>query len=615
MRKAKCSFIVWAIITFSLFLTQLLYAQKTLDHEVFLVKIQNSNDNIYKECLDEYDVYLEKFPEDVLVLIEKCKFIQNAQSEEDVNPNQDAFDSCFADVTNRFPAHPELLLFQTSILWGDEMKEVFKSAEKSIEESPDKWDKISLAKMYETMANYYYAEDDYKLALFYFEKAISNDINYKYTLEFARILLALEKKKEALSALLAIPDTTKNVWQLSQKADLLIELKEYSNALKIYKLVGQIDSTFIDNADFASTLEGFGQFKSAREYLAADTSITYGKREALIRLQKHDLEYQDGSKGIASYNAFRDLGYSSDPISFHRLKLFFSHPTLPWKLRDLLGILSLLVLLAILVLIPYIWILPVYFSGQRCKFLSPKDTYESKWTLKTFWFVSIGYLLATLFMFLVEPEELYSIFVDSNYKGAALENLGYQVLAFTFIMALFALMSMFRVKPTILLSNSGSIGRSMLVGVGIFFLFRFISGIYVSVGTKVFNVSIDDIAVISKMLLATKQDIEAIINTFGKTSTILLVGFLVPVYEEVIFRGVILDSCQRHINFKSANIFQSLLFAVLHGSLFMFPLFFLFGVLAGNARRKSGGLLPCIVVHVLNNVVVVIAFIARGNAS
>ncbi|MBK9320710.1 MAG: CPBP family intramembrane metalloprotease [Bacteroidetes bacterium] len=44
-------------------------------------------------------------------------------------------------------------------------------------------------------------------------------------------------------------------------------------------------------------------------------------------------------------------------------------------------------------------------------------------------------------------------------------------------------------------------------------------------------------------------------------------------------------------------------------------LFFLFGVLAGNARRKSGGLLPCIVVHVLNNVVVVIAFIARGNAS
>ncbi|MBK9320711.1 MAG: CPBP family intramembrane metalloprotease [Bacteroidetes bacterium] len=162
-------------------------------------------------------------------------------------------------------------------------------------------------------------------------------------------------------------------------------------------------------------------------------------------------------------------------------------------------------------------------------------------------------------MFLVEPEELYSIFVDSNYKGAALENLGYQVLAFTFIMALFALMSMFRVKPTILLSNSGSIGRSMLVGVGIFFLFRFISGIYVSVGTKVFNVSIDDIAVISKMLLATKQDIEAIINTFGKTSTILLVGFLVPVYEEVIFRGVILDSCQRHINFKSANTFQSLL--------------------------------------------------------
>jgi len=596
---------ILVVITFSLFFSEFLFAQKTLDHQQFLEKIKHSSDNIYKECIKKYDAYLDKFPDDVSVLIEKCKFIQNAQYDENeyFNPNQAEFDSCSADIINRFPEHPEVLLFQTTFLWGDEKEVVFKNAEKSIENNPKKWNNKNLATLYKTMADYYY-ESDYKQALFYIEKAILNDEHCRFSLEYARILLGLDKKNEALSVLNAIPDTT-DIWQLVQKADLLLELKDYSNALKIYNQVEQLDSTYINNADFASTLEGIGQYELARKYLVADTSKSYNKKNALIRLLNHDIKYQDGSKSIASYNAFRDLGYSSDPISLHRLKLFFSHPTQPWKFRDLLGIISLLALLAILIIIPYVWILPVYFAGKRFKFLSPKNAYESNWTLKAFWFVSTGYLFASLFAFIVEPEELYSIFNDSYSAGISSENLGFQVFVFTIIMALFGLMAMYKVNPKVLLSSSWSIGKSILAGVGIFFIFKLISGIYISTGTKVFDVSIDEIANISKILLATRQEIEAVISTFGIGSSILLVGFLVPICEEIIFRGVILDACQRHINFNVANIFQALLFAAVHGSLFLFPLFFFFGILAGFARKKSGGLLPCIVFHILNNVIAV----------
>lgn len=593
-------------IIFSWFFSVFSFGQKTLDHEQFLIKVKHSSDHIYNECIREYDSYLAKSPDDVSVLIEKCKFIQYANSNEDYNPNQEEFDSCSAYLINRFPTHPEVLLFQTTFLWGDEQKEVFENAEKSIEDNPEKWNKSNLAEMYEAMANYYYLENDYKQAIFYKDKAIANDEQYKYSLDYARILLKLERKSEAISVLLSIPDTTTNVWELVQKADLLFELKKYSIALKIYNQVEQMDSTHINKVDFASTLEEIGQFALARKYLAADTSKTYGKKESLLRLLNHDLKYQDGSTGIATYNAFRDLGYSSDPIGLHRLKLFFARPTQPWKFRDLFGILTLLALVAILILIPYIWILPIYFSGKRIKFLYPKNAYESNWTLKAFWFVSTGYLLASLVVFVIEPEELYSIFTDANYAGISVESLGLQVLVFILTFALFGLMGMYKVNLKILLSNAWPIRRSILTGVGIFFLFKIISGVYISIGTKVFDVSLVDIAHFSKLLLSSKQEIEALISTYGLSSSILLVCLLVPFYEEIIFRGIILDSCQRYINFNVANTFQSLLFAAVHGSLFLFPLFFLFGILAGNVRKKSGGLLPSITFHIINNLVAVL---------
>ncbi|MCL2132312.1 MAG: CPBP family glutamic-type intramembrane protease [Lentimicrobiaceae bacterium] len=603
------------IILFS-FSFGLLFGQKTLDHELFLEKIKHSSDTIYRDCIKEYDAYLEKFPDDVSVLVEKCKFIQYAQSDESeyYNPNQAAFDSCYADVINRFPTHPEVLLFQTTYLWGDELENVFNNAEKSIAENPTKWSNENLAALYKAMANHYYYQDNHKQALTYMEKAVSYDNQYGFSLEYARILLKLDRKTEALAVLTSIPDTAKETWELVQKAYLLLELKAYPEALDIYNQVEQMDSTYIDKSDLAATLEGMEQYELARKYRVADTSESYDKKGAILRLLKHDMQYQDGAKCIASYNALRDLGYLSDPIGFHRIKLFFLHPTLPWKFRDLLGIASLLALLAILIIIPYVWILPVYFAGKRFNFLSPKNVYEPHWGFKTFWFVSIGFLFASLFAYIVEPELLYSVFNSSgfNYEtDMTLENKGIVTFVFIIIMAVFGLMAMYKVNPKVLLSSSWSISKSILTALGIFFAFKLISGIYILLGMKIFDISADDFAHIPNLLLISRQEIESVIGTFGKGTCILLIGFLGPIYEEIIFRGVVLDSCQRHINFRVANVLQALLFAIIHVNLFLLPVFFLFGILLGVLRKKSGGLLPCIVFHILNNVMALLVIFAR----
>lgn len=166
--------------------------------------------------------------------------------------------------------------------------------------------------------------------------------------------------------------------------------------------------------------------------------------------------------------------------------------------------------------------------------------------------------------------------------------LGSAKLRVTLDSTLFAKYIMYKVSPKILLSNSWSIKKSILMGVGIFVVFRLVTGIYLYWGVK--N-NWGDLATIPNILLASRQEIDAIINTSGKGISLLLIGLLVPIYEEIIFRGVILDSCQRYLNFNIANIVQALLFAVLHMSWLLLPVFFLFGILTGLMRKKADGLL------------------------
>ena len=125
-------------------------AAQTLDHEIFLQEMKNSGNQVYSQCLNKYDEHLTRFPEDVMVHIEKCKFIQFAQydSNEEYNPNQAEFDSCVSNLVEKFPNDPEVFIFQTSNLWGDELNDLFTRAENSINENPLIWSKKNLAILY-----------------------------------------------------------------------------------------------------------------------------------------------------------------------------------------------------------------------------------------------------------------------------------------------------------------------------------------------------------------------------------------------------------------------------------------------------------------------------------
>ena len=81
---------------------------------------------------------------------------------------------------------------------------------------------------------------------------------------------------------------------------------------------------------------------------------------------------------------------------------------------------------------------------------------------------------------------------------------------------------------------------------------------------------------------------------------------LVPIFEEVFFRGLLLSWLNRHMRFVPALLVQAALFAAMHVYPVVFPYAFLFGIATGYVRRATGSTLNTVLMHVINNVVLLI---------
>ena len=81
---------------------------------------------------------------------------------------------------------------------------------------------------------------------------------------------------------------------------------------------------------------------------------------------------------------------------------------------------------------------------------------------------------------------------------------------------------------------------------------------------------------------------------------------LVPVFEEVFFRGLLLSWLNRHMRFVPALLVQAVLFAAMHVHPIVFPYAFLAGIATGYVRRATDSTFNTVLMHVINNVVLLI---------
>jgi membrane protease YdiL (CAAX protease family) len=76
---------------------------------------------------------------------------------------------------------------------------------------------------------------------------------------------------------------------------------------------------------------------------------------------------------------------------------------------------------------------------------------------------------------------------------------------------------------------------------------------------------------------------------------------IVPIFEEVFFRGVLLSWLRKRLNVPGAIFVMAALFALMHGSLLVAPYVFIFAIVAGYVRIRTGSTFNTIIMHSLNN--------------
>lgn len=91
------------------------------------------------------------------------------------------------------------------------------------------------------------------------------------------------------------------------------------------------------------------------------------------------------------------------------------------------------------------------------------------------------------------------------------------------------------------------------------------------------------------------------ISTFATVAYSLFYSCIgAPVTEELLFRGFCLKNLSR-VNLRFGIIASSLLFALMHGNFYQFPLALVIGIILAQMTVKSGNIWPAIVTHIIVN--------------
>lgn len=81
---------------------------------------------------------------------------------------------------------------------------------------------------------------------------------------------------------------------------------------------------------------------------------------------------------------------------------------------------------------------------------------------------------------------------------------------------------------------------------------------------------------------------------------------VVPIFEEIFFRGVLLQWLKRYFRRYVAVVVMAALFAVMHVYPALLLYAFLFGLTTGWIREKTGSTFNTVVMHVLNNITLLV---------
>ncbi|PCJ94858.1 MAG: hypothetical protein COA50_10765 [Flavobacteriaceae bacterium] len=571
-------------------------------HTYYVELLINSKDIGFKETLRQYDEFILNNPKNITAKVERCKFIENSYWDEyeDYNLKYDETEECIANLYDTYPENPKVLVYRAENLYAEEQLEVLEAASSLIDEDKDAWSNFDKAEISKMLGQYYQDENNW-LALKHFKRSQRLNSNQDLSLTIARIQVDMKNLDEAKETLLSRIDTDTILWRMNQKANLLVELKSPNEALSLFAIISERDSTYIDNEEMATAMSDLDDYVSARVFLVKDTVQEWNKSGKLQTLFKHDLKYSETEVALATYRRMQQLNSNDDFFGIKRLKIFFKDVTLRWNLSECFHFMLFIISIGILFLIPYLWVLPLHYLGVyiKDKFKAPVPKLDFVWTMKHFWIISFLYLLAQFILtiaFYYEDTINYLFEVTMSYieEEESIEDSANS--SVFYILFMFALTSLILTKKALrhVFNTNLTLMRTLALSVG----FLIFNGVLLQL-LRLF-IDIDGVEA-AGVILNAKQEIMAILSEYGFLLSMLLVGIIGPIYEEIIFRGVLLGSLEKHLGFVIANVVQAVMFALVHFDLSLFIFYFVFGFITGIFVKRTQGLLTGIIFHCINN--------------
>ena len=611
MTTTRTTFRPWFSLLFCLGTAQAFAAATPIDieldfspgsHERFTERVNSAQATDYQAVLAAYEARSKAHPDDVISQVERCRFIESYAYSEDgiIESAGEDLEQCRLNLKSGPHAEViDVLLYGVESNWGEDTL----PAAQSLIPKSQTWSKEQRATLFELLTDRT-QWNDADLAASYAVRAVDLNPASRVLLTAVEHWVKVGAKDRARRLLVNAPPAVWEKVSRTQAAKVLIDIGDPKAAAVILRGAQQDDDGIEARLTLARIITAEGDITMARElftgaikdqeYVALDTRIEY-----------FDFERQHGTSAAASaaYEALRDQGFQADSVARHRLGLLLAHPSAGWHWRDALGLLTLVGVALVICLMPLVVIAPVHYRGLAWQVAGrAPDLPDARWRLRHVWY-ALGMLLLTgyavLFVYGIQFMEVMLPWVERMIVTPASDlSLAAMMLVSTGLALLLTIPLLRGRSIKALLIGTWTIKRSILVGIGMALLLKFVAAL-VGLGLKAFGLLGSD----------TARAMQGIYELYGAAALLMVVAVLTPVLEEWVFRGVMLEAFRGRVSFWFAAVVQSLAFISLHEEWQAMPFLFVFAMVAAWLARRSGGLLAPMVMHGVNNALVALAIV------
>lgn len=562
--------------------------------------VENSEKAAYEQTLAAYRQAILEHPADVALVVSACKFSERFAMSEDSTWADAAgkdFNACQATLEKNYSTDTDVELFLLEHKYG---RPAIEFGEPLVARSRI-WPAPQQARLYAALSNAYTAVKDDEHAGK--EAVLAMQVD-PASAQLVKAMRYLAKKNETAGAarLLASAPLPRFLWFEIQRIRAATELLP-GNEAKDELLRAQHAGLKIDAYTAARALEHVGDAAGANAILSAN-NVSHQNETPQNRQFRLDVAFDANDSKVAAdiirgqYAATHNAAQLA-PAYVHLIGL---DPSLAGR-RDLIPVaMSFITYLLMVAAVPGLLMFPVHYRGtvrqrigKACTPLFERIGLRHAWLALAI-FLPAVYVVAML---------RFGGNLSLSPTGGGVARIDWQKrLAVSHLWALLfvavGLVSVGRLLSWRDWLGSGRWKPSWLLPPGALLLYNV--NLWLSHPHTPYNWAHATWAV------ALVHGAESL---GGVPLALIVLSLLVPVMEELVFRGCLLGGLSRHLSFGWANFLQAMVFASMHQDSSHFIYLCAMGATAGWLAKKTKGLSMPILFHALNNAIFVFSATAR----